>query len=218
MRLPMTPGAVGADEAGRGPLAGPVVAAAVVLPESFDTMGLNDSKQLDPARREELFTRIQASASWAISFSDPVEIDRINILHASMTAMARAISALWSGHTSGSTSVGGPETQFSLALIDGNRLPAGLPCPGQAVVKGDGKHAEIAAASILAKVTRDRYMVALASEFPDYGFERHFGYPTPDHLAALSKVGPCPHHRRSFRPVYEAELAHGGKPDQGALF
>lgn len=179
--------AAGADEAGRGPLAGPVVAAAVILPDGFNLRGINDSKKLTAAKREELAQRIKADAFWAVEFAEVEEIDRLNILHASMAAMSRAIRRL------------NPEQAF----IDGNRLPPDLPCPGTAVVKGDGKYACIAAASILAKTARDNALVELAAVYPEYGFERHFGYPTPEHLELLRKHGPCPVHRRSFAPVSE---------------
>ena len=186
-RLEHYPGCAGADEAGRGPLAGPVVAAAVILPLDFDIEGIDDSKKLDPAARECLAERIMTGAIWRIELAEPPEIDRLNILHASMAAMSRAIAAL-------------PETPPK-AYIDGNRLPPGLPCPAEAVVQGDGKIACIAAASILAKTARDRIMVEYAGTFPEYGFERHFGYPTPEHLALLRLFGPCAIHRRSFGPV-----------------
>ncbi len=180
-------GCAGADEAGRGPLAGPVLAAAVILPDGFDLIGIDDSKKLDASQRDALADRIRARAIFHVELGSVEEIDRINILHASMEAMARAVCAL-----------PGPITRV---YIDGNRVPVGLPYPGEAVVKGDGKFACIAAASILAKTTRDALMVELADEFPGYGFEKHFGYPTPEHLAALSKLGPCRIHRKSFGPV-----------------
>lgn len=182
------PGAAGADEAGRGPLAGPVVAACVILPDLFDIRGIDDSKKLDASARERLEAKILDEARWAIEFADIEEIDRLNILHASMAAMGRAISMV------------SPQ----LVYVDGNRLPKDLNCHGEAVVKGDGKYACIAAASILAKTARDRYMVQMAERYPEYGFQHHFGYPTPEHLAALRKHGPCEIHRRSFGPVREA--------------
>ena len=185
------PGAAGADEAGRGPLAGPVVAAAVVLPEGFDIRGIDDSKKLDAHQRETLADRIKESAAWWIERSEPAEIDRINILWASMAAMERALFHL------------NPTPDY--AFIDGNRLPKRLPCSGEWVIKGDGKYACIAAASILAKVERDRIMVAYAETYPEYGFDRHFGYPTPEHFLAIEKHGPCPIHRRSFAPVRNYE-------------
>ncbi|MEI7575782.1 MAG: ribonuclease HII [Armatimonadota bacterium] len=192
--LDRRPGWAGADEAGRGPLAGPVVAAAVILPEQFNIQGLNDSKKLDPTKRELLETRIREGATFHIEFAWPDEIEQKNILHASLAAMSRAILSL-------KNPLG--------ALIDGNQIPKGLSIPVETVVKGDGKIAEIAAASILAKNVRDRYMVEIATEFPQYGFDKHFGYPTPEHLEALRQHGPCPIHRRSFAPVaafYQATL------------
>ncbi|MBX3118441.1 MAG: ribonuclease HII [Fimbriimonadaceae bacterium] len=183
---------VGVDEAGRGPLAGPVSVAAVALPDGFDITGIHDSKQLSESQRAAAFTRIREQALWAIELSEPDEIDRLNILHATMAAMCRSIERL------------GFEPE--LALIDGNKIPPGLGCAAEAVVKGDGKYACIAAASILAKVTRDRLMVEYASQYPQYGFDKHFGYPTPEHLAALREYGPCPIHRRSYAPVQEAAL------------
>lgn len=188
-RLLHIPGVAGADEAGRGPLAGPVVAAAVILPEGFDVEGLDDSKKLDPQRREELAERVLAGAIYAIEAAEPEEIDRLNILHASMAAMSRAIARI------------GPPKVY----VDGNRLPPGLACEAEAVVKGDGKMACIAAASILAKTTRDRLMKEMEGRYPGYGFDRHFGYPTPEHLQALRTLGPCAIHRRSFGPVREAD-------------
>jgi ribonuclease HII len=183
------PGAAGADEAGRGPLAGPVVAAAVVLPEDFDTTGIDDSKKLDRPTRELLAERIRAEAAYAIFACQPVEIDRLNILWASMEAMHRALLAL--------------KTPFSKVFIDGNKLPPELSWPAEAIIGGDASHACIAAASILAKVERDRMMVDLACTYPEYGFDKHFGYPTPTHLEALRQHGPCPIHRRSFQRIRE---------------
>ena len=181
------PGAAGADEVGRGPLAGPVVAAAVILPEGFDVSGIDDSKKLEAKARESLYERIQSGAIYWIERAEPAEIDRVNILWASMAAMERALVKL--------------SSPPHYVYIDGNRLPKQMPCPGEAVIKGDGKYACIAAASILAKVFRDRLMVAYAIDYPEYGFDRHFGYPTPEHLEALRTHGPCPIHRRSFGPV-----------------
>ncbi len=181
------PNAAGLDEAGRGPLAGPVVAAAVVLPEGFDVCGLNDSKQLDLATRLELEIRIKEGAVWSVCFVEPDEIDQLNILWASMAAMERAYFKL--------------DVVPAQTFVDGNRVPKALLGCGQAVVKGDAKLACIAAASILAKTARDRYMAEMACMHPEYGFERHFGYPTPEHLEALRKHGPCAIHRRSFGPV-----------------
>ena len=179
------PGAAGADEAGRGPLAGPLVAAAVLLPEGFDLDGLNDSKRLDGPKRETLETRIKAEAAWAVEVVSAAEVDRLNPLRASLGAMARALARLAPTH----------------AFVDGNVVPPRLPFPVEAVVKGDGKLACVAAASILAKTERDRLMVALADRHPEYGFERHFGYGTPAHLAALRANGPCEEHRRTYAPV-----------------
>ncbi len=181
------PGAAGADEAGRGPLAGPVVAAAAVLPEDFCLEGIDDSKKLDSKERNKLAIYIRENAIFCIERSDPQEIDSLNILWASMAAMERALSRLM------------PIPGY--AYIDGNRLPKRMPCDGEWVIKGDEKYACIAAASILAKVERDRIMTEYAADYPQYGFERHFGYPTPEHLEALRIHGPCPIHRRSFAPV-----------------
>jgi ribonuclease HII len=193
--LEHAPNAVGVDEAGRGPLAGPVVVAAVVLPDSFDLKGLNDSKKLAPLRREALEVRIKAEAVWVVEEADQAEIDRKNILWATMAAMERAVAAL-------------PEA-YREVLIDGDRVPRALAFRGRAIVKGDGKIACIAAASILAKTHRDRLMRAMALLYPEYGFERHCGYPTPEHLEALEKFGPCPIHRRSFAPVCQEAVLHG---------
>lgn len=184
-RLIHVPGAVGADEAGRGPLAGPVVAAAVILPEDFDCEGIDDSKKLDPSERVRLAERILTYAVFAVEVADHQEVDRLNILHASMAAMGRAIGRLPKGKV----------------YVDGNRLPPGLHGEAEAVVQGDGKYACIAAASILAKTTRDDIMRQMGEQYPGYGFERHFGYATPEHLNALTALGPCPIHRRSFAPV-----------------
>ena len=179
-------GWAGTDEAGRGPLAGPVVAAAVVLPAGFDRKGLNDSKKLAVEVRARLEQRILAEARFHIEFAWPEEIDEKNILRASLAAMSRSVLAL--GAIEG-------------VLVDGNQVPPGIGVPVETVVKGDGKFAEIAAASILAKQARDRYMVESAQLYPEYGFDRHFGYPTPEHFEALNRLGPCPIHRKSFAPV-----------------
>ncbi len=186
--LILTPGVVGVDEAGRGPLAGPVVAAAVLLPEGLVLEGLDDSKKLSPRRREDLAERIRSVARWAVAEASVEEIDRLNILQAALLAMRRAVDAL-----------GMPGAEV---LVDGDRLPEGL--RGRAVVKGDATFACVAAASVLAKQHRDRVMLSLASEHPGYGFECHFGYPTPDHLEALRRLGPSPIHRRSFAPCRDA--------------
>jgi ribonuclease HII len=187
IKLRNHPGAAGLDEAGRGPLAGPVVAAAVVLPKRFDVSGINDSKKLTAAQREALAVRIREKAYWAVVAVDHEEIDRLNILWASMEAMKRALSQLPSA----------PDRIF----VDGHIVPRGLEERAKAVVKGDGKIACIAAASILAKVERDRLMVELAKEYPQYGFDKHFGYSTPEHLEALRLHGPCVIHRRSFTRI-----------------
>jgi ribonuclease HII len=176
----------GIDEAGRGPLAGPVVAAAVILSEKRRPRGIRDSKMLTPEAREYLYPRIIATAAVGVGIADVERIDRDNILRASLWAMTQAVRAL------------GILPAF--ALVDGHMLPE-LDCPGQAIIDGDALCVSIAAASIIAKVTRDRIMTELACEFPLYGFERHKGYCTDAHLAALKDYGPCPHHRRSFAPV-----------------
>ncbi|MBX3112863.1 MAG: ribonuclease HII [Fimbriimonadaceae bacterium] len=185
--LLFAPHVAGVDEAGRGPLAGPVVVAAVVLPLGFDTQGVVDSKRLTPADREAAFDRIVAAAAWHIEVVGPADIDRHNILRATLAAMSRCLAGLTPRPRS--------------ARIDGNALPPDPCCPCEAWVKGDGRDAAVAAASILAKVTRDRLMVSAAEEFPGYGFESNFGYAAPGHLAALRELGPCPLHRRSFEPV-----------------
>lgn len=178
----------GVDEAGRGPLAGPVVVAAVILDSRQPIDGLNDSKKLSEARREKLFPLIVERA-WAYSVIviEAEEIDRLNIFQATMAGMSRAVAGLALTATE--------------ALIDGNKLPKDLPCPGRAIVGGDALEPAISAASILAKVTRDRLMVAMEEHHPGYGFAVHKGYGTPAHLAALEKLGPCIQHRRSFAPV-----------------
>ena len=177
----------GVDEAGRGPLAGPVTAAAVVLDIRRLPGGLNDSKKLTPAARDRLADAIRGSADWAIAHVWVEEIDRLNILQASHLAMCRALSGLRRTPT--------------MALIDGNAVPKALPMPGRAIVKGDARALSIAAASILAKTVRDARLVELDSQFPGYGFAVHKGYPTPAHLQALRQLGPCAAHRRSFAPV-----------------
>lgn len=192
--LTLRPGCVGIDEAGRGPLAGPVVAAAVMLPEGFDLSGLDDSKKLTAARRETLAERIRAEASWAIEIVPPAEIDARNILWATMAGMARAATAL---------------RGWELALVDGSTVPRELVGRAECIVKGDATIAEIAAASILAKTARDAIMVELDAVYPGYGFAGHFGYPTPAHKEALTRLGPCAEHRRSFAPVREASISHG---------
>lgn len=174
----------GVDEAGRGPLAGPVCAAAVILPPEAELPGLNDSKKLSEKKREQLFPEIQRLAlAWSVAFASVEEIEERNILGATMLAMNRAISGL--------------SLKPELALIDGNRNQE-IQVPSRCVVHGDARCASIAAASILAKVSRDRLMVELAREYPQYGFDRHKGYGTKAHYAALREYGPCPAHRLSF--------------------
>jgi ribonuclease HII len=183
----------GIDEAGRGPLAGPVVAAAVVLPDGFTLDGLTDSKKVTAAKREKLYATLTTTAQilWAAAEATVTEIDRLNILRATHLAMARAIDAL-------------PERPDH-ALIDG--LPVrDLSVDHTALVAGDSLSLSIAAASIIAKVTRDRLMVELDVEYPQYGFARHKGYGVCEHLEALRQYGPCPVHRRSFQPVAQAQL------------
>jgi ribonuclease HII len=183
----------GVDEAGRGPLAGPVVVAAVILDPARRINGLADSKILTAARRETLDARIRERAiAWSVVAIDVAEIDRINTFHATMLGMTRALAAL------------APTPE--LALIDGNHLPRGLCCGARAIVDGDAIERAISAASILAKVARDRIMCELDARFPGYGFAQHKGYSTPEHFAALRKLGPCCEHRRSFAPVVQAEL------------
>lgn len=179
----------GIDEAGRGPLAGPVVVAAVVFePGRTPINGLADSKQLDPERREVLYERIvQRALAFHVVFIEVEEIDRINIFQATMLGMRRALEGV--AHAA------------ERARIDGNHLPPGLPCPAEAWIGGDARDRSIMAASILAKVTRDRHMRELHRQWPHYGFDEHKGYSTPAHLAALTQHGPCPQHRRSFAPV-----------------
>jgi ribonuclease HII len=176
----------GIDEAGRGPLAGPVVAAAVILSDKRRPRGIRDSKMLTPEAREDLYGRIMNGAGVGVGIADVERIDRDNILRAALWAMTQAVKALG--------------TQPAFALVDGNILPE-LECPGEAVIDGDALCVSIAAASIIAKVTRDRIMIELAGEYPHYGFERHKGYSTEEHLIALKCLGPTPHHRRSFAPV-----------------
>ncbi len=179
----------GVDEAGRGPLAGPVVAAAVVLDPQAIPSGLNDSKVLSARQREALYTQILATAQVGVGEATVEEIDALNILRATQRAMQRAVAAL--------------PCLPATALVDGNQPPV-LPCAVHAVVKGDARSLSIAAASIVAKVTRDRCMHALAAAFPHYGFERHAGYGTRAHLAALASHGVTVHHRTSFAPVRAA--------------
>ncbi|VAV91759.1 Ribonuclease HII [hydrothermal vent metagenome] len=180
----------GIDEAGRGPGAGPVVAAAVILPAGFDCAGLDDSKKLTEKTREALYTRIIQQTAWGIGMAEPQEIDAINILHATMRAMERAVLHL--------------PNPPAMALIDGNRVPAKLSCNGRAIIGGDGLEPAISAASILAKVTRDRLMMAADLRYPVYGFAQHKGYLTKVHKQALLVHGPCPIHRFSYAPIREA--------------
>jgi len=183
----------GVDEAGRGPLAGPVVAAAVILDERQPIRGLDDSKKLSAPTRERLFEEIHAKAlCFCIAEATVEEIDRLNILQATMLAMRRAVEGL--------------RLRPAKVLVDGNRLPV-LTVASEAIVQGDAKVQAISAASILAKVHRDRLCLGLHEQHPEYGFDGHKGYPTPSHLAALRAHGACAHHRRSFAPVREV-LAH----------
>ena len=181
----------GVDEAGRGPLVGAVVAGAVVLDPNNPIEGLKDSKKLTAARREYLYEQIMEKAkAWGVGEASPAEIDQINILQATMLAMRRAIEDL-------TTRLG---TWPDKALIDGNRCPE-LPIAAEAIVKGDAKEPSISAASIVAKVTRDRQMMSLHERHPEYGFAQHMGYPTEAHFAALKQYGACDQHRKSFSPV-----------------
>ena len=187
----MTAGLVcGVDEAGRGPLAGPVVAAAVILDPNRPVIGLADSKALTEKRRKALGAEIFRTCHVAVGISEPEEIDRLNVLHATMAAMARAVRSLPVA----------PEH----ALIDGNRIPGALPCSAEALVRGDALEPCISAASIVAKTMRDALMTAADARYPGYGFASHKGYPAPVHREALMRLGPCPIHRRSFAPVRAA--------------
>ncbi len=192
MKLPVA----GVDEAGRGPLAGPVAVAAVILNPLRPIHGLDDSKRLTERKREALYPLIiECAVAWRIEFVEAGEIDALNILQATLTGMRRAIAGLspCAGH----------------ALIDGNRIPDGLACPATAIVGGDGLEPAIMAASILAKVARDARMRELHVMHPHYGFDRHKGYPSAMHLQALALHGPCQHHRRSFAPVKRAAESRG---------
>ena len=177
----------GIDEVGRGPLAGPVTAVAVILDTTNIPVGLRDSKQLSKARLEAMYTQIMQCAKVSISHATVEEIDELNILQASLLAMERAAAGLGADHY----------------LIDGNRLPSALRGRAEWIVKGDARSLSISAASIVAKVTRDRIMVDLAQQHPGYGWDRNAGYPTPEHLNALKKLGVTPAHRRSFSPVHK---------------
>jgi len=180
----------GVDEAGRGPLAGPVVVAAVILPDGHDLISLDDSKRLTALKREKLFPQIQSRAlAYCVEFVEVDEIDRLNILQATLLGMKRAVENL--------------DPAPSLALIDGNRAPK-LSCQVETIIGGDGLVAAISAASILAKVSRDHHMLKLHQQYPGYGFDRHKGYPTAYHLDRLQALGPCPAHRKSFAPVRKA--------------
>jgi len=179
----------GIDEAGRGPWAGPVVASAVILDPANIPDGLNDSKKLTAKRRDALFDVINEVAQVGVGIATVQEIDDINILQATFLAMRRAMEDL-------------PE-QPAYALIDGNKIPPNLSCPAEAIVKGDGRSVSIAAASIIAKVTRDRIMVTLAQQFPGYGWERNAGYGVKAHQEGLNRLGVTPHHRVSFKPIHK---------------
>ena len=193
----------GVDEAGRGPLAGPVVAAAVVLGSGAVPEGLADSKTLSSARRAELAGRIRERAvGWALGQAAPAEIDRLNILEATLLAMRRALAGLAAARI-----------VPVLALVDGNRCPVGLPFPSRPVIRGDASVAAISAASILAKVYRDREMERLGRRWPQYGFAEHKGYPTPTHLERVRRFGPSPVHRLTFGPV---RRVRGGGTMSGA--
>jgi len=192
----------GCDEAGRGPLAGPVVAAAVILDPKRIPKGIDDSKRLTPERREELFEEICATASFAVAFASPARIDRDNILRASLWALARAVHAL-------------PERPKHV-FVDG-RDKLDIACDCDAVIGGDGLVMSIAAASIIAKVSRDRLMRKLALDCPGYGFESHKGYSVPEHLEALDRLGPTIHHRRFFAPVTAAREKHEALTMAGGL-
>jgi ribonuclease HII len=192
----------GCDEAGRGPLAGPVVAAAVVLDPKRIPKGIDDSKRLTPERREELFDQICATASFAVAFGSTARIDRDNILRASLWALKRAVHAL-------------PEMPKHVFVDGRDRLDTLCEC--EAVIGGDGLIVSVAAASIIAKVTRDRLMCALAQDCPGYGFESHKGYSVPEHLEALYRLGPTVHHRRLFAPVVAARDRHSGINEAGLV-
>jgi len=180
----------GVDEAGRGPLAGPVVCAAVILKPRWRLPGLDDSKALSESERERLFPLVQRAAlCWQVVFVERGEIEPLNILWATRAGVRRAGCAM--------------QTAPTRVLVDGDRIPPELPCPARALVGGDALEPAIMAASILAKVSRDRHMRVLDARHPGYGFERHKGYSTPEHLEALARLGPCTEHRRSFAPVRE---------------
>lgn len=186
------PGWVGVDEAGRGPLAGPVVAAAVLIPDGVRLIGIDDSKRLDADARERAAEQIRETCVYGIGFADHDEIDTTDILRATYAAMSRAVQSL--------------ETMYHGVLVDGNLIPPQLKGPIGAVVRGDGHISCIAAASILAKTCRDAWMRQAASQYPEYGFDVHFGYATPQHLKALCEHGPCEIHRKTFRPIRDGLL------------
>lgn len=197
----------GCDEAGRGPLAGPVVAAAVVLNPNRIPRGIDDSKRLTAEQREKLFDKICATSAFAVAFASPARIDRDNILRASLWALSRAVRAL-------------PEAPLHVFVDGRDRID--VPCDCEAVIGGDGIVLSVAAASIIAKVTRDRLMIALAQDCPGYGFEQHKGYAVPEHLEALDRLGPSAHHRTFFAPVIVAREKHqpwtiARKPDLFAV-
>lgn len=179
----------GVDEVGRGPWAGPVTACAVVLDPNNIPDGLNDSKKLTATKREYLFVEINRSADVSLAHVSVEEIDQINILQASLKAMELAVAGL--------------SKSAKFALIDGNKTPKNLSCPSETIIKGDSKSASIAAASIVAKVTRDQMMVALSQQFPGYGWETNAGYGTKQHQEGLARLGVTPHHRRSFKPIHK---------------
>ena len=178
----------GSDEAGRGPWAGPVVAAAVILPKSFSTMDIDDSKKLSKIKREMLFQEITSNSECGIGYGSVEEIDRYNILQATFLAMRRAVINL--------------KSLPGRALIDGNIIPPRFPCVAKSIVQGDSKVVSIAAASIVAKVTRDRIMTNLAKSYPGYGWEKNFGYGVKEHKAAIKLLGITSEHRRSFKPIH----------------
>jgi ribonuclease HII len=192
----------GCDEVGRGPLAGPVVAAAVVLDPKRIPKGIDDSKRLTAAKREELFEEITVTSSFAVTYASPARIDRDNILRASLWALARAVHAL-------------PEMPKHVFVDGRDRIATECDC--EAIIGGDGLVLSIAAASIVAKVTRDRLMCKLAQDCPGYGFENHMGYAVPEHLAALKRLGPTPHHRSFFAPVAAARQRQLGLSDDGIV-
>ncbi|MCO6504610.1 MAG: ribonuclease HII [Snodgrassella sp.] len=193
--LIVLPTHAGVDEAGRGPLVGSVFAAAVILPPDYDIPGLTDSKKLSEKKRDALALLIKEQATaWSVAWADTKEIQQYNILHATMRAMVRAVAGL--------------NIPPAKIWVDGNRIPAGLSIPAEAIIKGDLKIAAISAASILAKTARDAEMYALAKRFPQYGFDKHKGYGTVAHLAALQQYGVLPEHRQDFAPV-KALLAQG---------